>query len=80
MQNECGLARQSLKLILDVLTRALTKPRRIQASEMCQSVEGAEPKINREFDHGSGRTLAACLTHASRASGSPSGEKLAADG
>ena len=34
----------------------------------------------REFDPGSGRTLAACLTHASRANEVPSGTDLAADG
>ena len=33
-----------------------------------------------EFDPGSGRTLAACLTHASRAMKFPSGNGLAADG
>ena len=33
-----------------------------------------------EFDPGSGRTLAACLTHASRARRFPSGMILAADG
>ena len=36
--------------------------------------------IIREFDPGSGRTLAACLTHASRANEVPSGMDLAADG
>ena len=34
----------------------------------------------KEFDPGSGRTLAARLTHASRTSGDPSGLKLVADG
>ena len=36
--------------------------------------------IIKEFDPGSGRTLAARLTHASRTSGTPSGVKLVADG
>ena len=36
--------------------------------------------IFREFDPGSGRTLAACLTHASRTDEFPSGDKLVADG
>ena len=36
--------------------------------------------IIKEFDPGSGRTLAARLTHASRTSGGPSGSKLVADG
>ena len=36
--------------------------------------------IIKEFDPGSGRTLAARLTHASRTSGGPSGPKLVADG
>ena len=36
--------------------------------------------IIKEFDPGSGRTLAARLTHASRTSGKPSGLKLVADG
>ena len=36
--------------------------------------------FNREFDPGSGRTLAACLTHASRTDDFPSGRKLVADG
>ena len=36
--------------------------------------------FNKEFDPGSGRTLAARLTHASRTSGEPSGSKLVADG
>ena len=36
--------------------------------------------IIKEFDPGSGRTLAARLTHASRTSGGPSGLKLVADG
>ena len=32
----------------------------------CQSQRFVESKFNGEFDPGSGRTLAACLTHASR--------------
>ena len=43
-------------------------------TEMCLEI------IFREFDPGSGRTLAACLTHASRTGEGASAPKLVANG
>ena len=49
--------------------------------DLFSTLEGVEYiNIIKEFDPGSGRTLAARLTHASRTSGVPSGTKLVADG
>ena len=45
-----------------------------------QLADGPSDDLDGEFDPGSGRTLAACLTHASRANEVPSGTDLAADG
>ena len=49
------------------------KSRELKEREEQVEIPGTHTGFYGEFDPGSGRTLAACLTHASRARKSPSG-------
>ena len=50
------------KKIKKVLSQRLSRSSELK----CEGDRKAHPESNGEFDPGSGRTLAACLTHASR--------------